>query len=103
MSARGPRWIADIAADAGVDGRAICCNGAVVWDIAERRVLDSHALGSEVAAALVAALRERAQGVAFAIEREQLAIREPAYVPLWDIPDERPRARTRSTPCASLS
>ena len=103
VSARGPRWVGDIAAAAGVDGRAICCNGAVVCDLAERRVLDSHPLRSEVSAALVAALRERAPGVAFASEREQLAIREPAYVPLWHDRRTSVRAGRARRSCASRS
>jgi Cof subfamily protein (haloacid dehalogenase superfamily) len=92
VTARNPRWIGEIAADAGLDGRAVCCNGAVVYDLAARRVVASHPLATEISAALVAALRQRAPGVAFACELETVAVREPAYVPLWTTPDERPRA-----------
>jgi Cof subfamily protein (haloacid dehalogenase superfamily) len=92
VTARNPRWIGEVAAAAGLDGRAICCNGAVVYDLAERRVVDSHPLAGDVARALVEALRRRAPGVAFACELDTVAVREPAYVPLWPTPDERPRA-----------
>ena len=92
VTARNPRWVGDVAAAAGLDGRAVCCNGAVVYDLAERRVVASHPLRSEISSALVTALRGRAPGVAFACELESVAIREPAYVPLWPTPDERPRA-----------
>ena len=44
VTARNPRWIGEIAAHAGVEGRAVCCNGAVVYDLAARRVVASHPL-----------------------------------------------------------
>jgi hydroxymethylpyrimidine pyrophosphatase-like HAD family hydrolase len=91
VSARNPRNVGVVAADAGIDGRAICCNGAVVFDVAEQRVVAAHTLEADVALELVRSLRERAPGVAFACERETLAIREPDYVPLWPSPDEHPR------------
>jgi Cof subfamily protein (haloacid dehalogenase superfamily) len=91
VSARAPRTVVEVAAEARVDGRAICCNGAVVYDLAAGRVVASHPLGTDAAQALVGSLREHAPGVAFACEREAIAIREPAYVPLWPSPDEHPR------------
>lgn len=92
VSARNPRGIRDVVAAAGFVGRAICCNGAVVYDLEEERVVAAHPLAADVGRALVEALRERAPGVAFACELEGFAVREPAYVPLWPTPDERPRA-----------
>jgi Cof subfamily protein (haloacid dehalogenase superfamily) len=91
VTARNPRGLAPVAEAAGFEGRAICCNGALVYDVGARRVVATHELAAEVAGALVAKLRERAPGVAFAVERDSLAIREPAYVPLWPTPDEHPR------------
>jgi hydroxymethylpyrimidine pyrophosphatase-like HAD family hydrolase len=91
VTARNPRGLAPVAQDAAFEGRAICCNGALVYDVAARRVVATHTLAGEVAGALVSTLRERAPGVAFAIERDAVAIREPAYVPLWPTPDEHPR------------
>jgi len=76
VSARAPHWLRPIAADLGLDGYALCCNGAVA---------------PEVAARVVQALRKAAPGVAFACERESMAIREPEYVPLWAWPDMHPR------------
>jgi Cof subfamily protein (haloacid dehalogenase superfamily) len=91
-SARPPHWLADIADDVGAGDIAICCNGAVVHDLREARTLHHFALPSVVGARVVRALRALAPGVAFACEREETAIREPAYDPLWPTPDSQPRA-----------
>ena len=90
-SARPPHWLSEIAADVGTGDLAICCNGAVVHDLRERRTVHHFALPAPVAERVVRALRAVAPGVAFACEREETAIREPAYDPLWPTPDMRPR------------
>jgi Cof subfamily protein (haloacid dehalogenase superfamily) len=89
VTARAPWWISDFVPESS--DVAICCNGAVVWDLHERRTLTEYALGPAAAARIVAALRERAPGVAFACELPIGAVREPAYVPLWPSPDMHPR------------
>ena len=91
VSARAPDWLRPIAADLGLDGYALCCNGAVVYELARERLVRHHTLAAEVAERVVQALREAAPGVAFACERESIAIREPEYVPLWAWPDLHPR------------
>jgi HAD superfamily hydrolase (TIGR01484 family) len=62
-----------------------------VWDSAAQRAHRSYELAPATADRLVRALREAAPGVAFSCERHGVAIREPAYVPLWQTPDEHPR------------
>lgn len=89
VTARPPWWIEDLAPEAS--DVAICCNGAVIWDLHERRPLSEFALQPAAAARIVTALRERAPGVAFACELAIGAMREPAYVPLWPSPDQHPR------------
>jgi hydroxymethylpyrimidine pyrophosphatase-like HAD family hydrolase len=90
VTARAPWWTEELAPQ-GSDV-AICCNGAVIWDLRERRALDWYALQPAAAARIVRALRERAPGVAFACERADGATREPGYIPLWVTPDQHPRA-----------
>jgi Cof subfamily protein (haloacid dehalogenase superfamily) len=90
-SARPPHWLSEIAAEVGAGDIAICCNGAVVHDLREKRTLHHFALPARVGERVVRALRKAAPGVAFACEREHTAIREPAYEPLWPTPDLRPR------------
>jgi hydroxymethylpyrimidine pyrophosphatase-like HAD family hydrolase len=89
VTARPPWWIEELAPEAS--DVAICCNGAVIWDLHARRPLDRYALQPAAAARIVRALRERAPGVAFACERADGATREPDYVPLWVSPDQHPR------------
>ena len=90
-SARPPHWLSEIAAEVVTGDIAICCNGAVVHDLRAKRTLHHFALPALVAERVVRALRAAAPGVAFACEREETAIREPAYDPLWPTPDLRPR------------
>jgi Cof subfamily protein (haloacid dehalogenase superfamily) len=78
VTARGPRTIRDIADELGVDGTAICSNGALVVDLATRRVVRQRLLESEVALELVHALRERLPGIRFAVEHEAFA-HEPGF------------------------
>jgi hypothetical protein len=91
LTARSPRWITEPAAALGVRGVAVCSNGAMVYELESSRVVARHALEAEAIRRLVLALREAAPGVAFACEREDLSIREPAYEPLWASPDEHAR------------
>jgi Cof subfamily protein (haloacid dehalogenase superfamily) len=91
VSARPLMWMREIAAEAGASDLVICCNGAVVHDLAADRPLWHDALPSQAATAIVRALRQAAPGVAFACERGDIQIREPAYQPLWVTPDMHPR------------
>jgi hypothetical protein len=66
---RPARWIPDAAAAAGLDGYAVCANGAVLYDIAADQVLLAHRLDpvllGDIAHAVSAALPE----LAIAVER----------------------------------
>jgi Cof subfamily protein (haloacid dehalogenase superfamily) len=68
----------DIAAELGIDGTAICSNGALVVDLATQRIVRQRLLESEVALELVHALRERLPGILFAVEHEAFA-HEPGF------------------------
>jgi Cof subfamily protein (haloacid dehalogenase superfamily) len=73
VSARGPRGVGEVVDAAGLAGTAIASNGAAIVDLATRRVIRERAIESEVAAALVADIRERLPGVLFGIERDAFA------------------------------
>jgi hypothetical protein len=73
VSARGPRGIVEVVDAGGLTGTAIASNGAAIVDLATRRVLRERAIESELAAALVADIRERLPGVIFGIERDTFA------------------------------
>ena len=73
VSARGPRSVCEVADAAGLTGTAIASNGGAIVDLATGRVVRERAIESEVAAALVAEIRERLPGVLFGVERDAFA------------------------------
>jgi Cof subfamily protein (haloacid dehalogenase superfamily) len=91
VTARRPAWLVEVVEELELTGYAVCCNGAVVYDVDAGEVVSNQPLAPETAERIIVALREAAPGVAFAGERSRLAIREPAYVPFWKSPDEHPR------------
>jgi Cof subfamily protein (haloacid dehalogenase superfamily) len=82
VTARPPRTLRAMAREIGVGGLAICCNGALVYDLDENRIVQHSPLRSEVARGLVVALREEAPGVAFACELGTRYGWEPGYLAL---------------------
>lgn len=69
VTARPPRWLdglVDAVADHGV---VICLNGALVLDVAHRRVLEVHPIADEVVAQVAADVRRELPGATFALER----------------------------------
>jgi hydroxymethylpyrimidine pyrophosphatase-like HAD family hydrolase len=92
VSARSPGWLAPEAAKLGLDGVGICCNGAVVYDYEEGRVLIHRPLKPETAREIVHGLRLAAPGVVFGCERPSGFVAEPGYRPLFRSPDSIPRS-----------
>jgi Cof subfamily protein (haloacid dehalogenase superfamily) len=92
VSARSPGWLAPEAARLGLDGVGICCNGAIVFDYEEDRVLIHRPLEPETARELVHGLRRVAPGVVFGCERPSGFVAEPGYRSLFRPPDSIPRA-----------
>jgi len=74
VTARGPRSVRALAGELGLDGSAICSNGAIALDLASGEVVRMQPLGTEVAARLVRELRSRLPGVVFAAESEEIAL-----------------------------
>lgn len=69
VSARPPRSLRQIGAYIGVEGFAIGCNGALVYDLAADAIVDSWPLASEVATRIVTDLRRTLPGAQFAVEK----------------------------------
>ncbi|MFC4005076.1 HAD family hydrolase [Prauserella oleivorans] len=67
VSGRPPRWIPQVAEQAGLDGYAVCANGAVLYDIGADRIVDVHGLLEP------AELTEVAQALDFALPGCRLA------------------------------
>lgn len=85
VTARPPRFVRALAQELGLSGVAICCNGALVYDLETEALIEHSPLASADARALVAALREAIPGVAFAIESELTYGCEPAYLALGSL------------------
>ena len=85
MTARPPRILRAMAQQVGVTGLAICCNGAIVYDLVTDEIVGHAPLAAATAQRLVAALRTAAPGVCFAVERGLLCGQEPRYAALSPI------------------
>ncbi|MEU6641331.1 HAD family hydrolase [Saccharomonospora sp. NPDC046836] len=67
VTGRPPRWIPQVAEQAGLTGYAVCANGAVLYDIGADRVVDVHGLLDPVM------LRDVADRLTFALPGCRLA------------------------------
>lgn len=68
VTARPPRWLHNLTHVVGPRGVALCGNGAFVYEVATRRILDSHAFDPGVLREVVHDLRAAIPGVTFAAE-----------------------------------
>ncbi|MGH8980451.1 MAG: HAD family hydrolase [Acidimicrobiales bacterium] len=89
VTARPPRWVHEVADQLPRSHPvAICSNGAIVYDVAESRILLEHPISPEACAAIVARLREELPTVAFAAELGLRYGQEPRYMNQWPVPPE---------------
>lgn len=68
VTARPPRWVDHLVDVVGAHGTVICCNGAFVYDVLRRTVIQAHGMPPSVARAIAADLRAALPGVGFAVE-----------------------------------
>lgn len=78
VTARPPRWMHGLA-DIGVEGVALCGNGAFTYDLQARRIVDHTLIPAEDLASLIADLRDRIPGIRLATEGLEGMAREHAY------------------------
>lgn len=88
VSARAPRSIRWVAERSGLDGFAICLNGALIYDLDKDEVTRVWPLDATAVSSAVEALRNALPDICFHWEKESGLGREPAYeslaVPLMD-------------------
>lgn len=82
VTARPPRTLRVMARDAGVTGLAVCCNGAILYDLAADAIMEHTALSATVAQRLIAALRAAAPDICFAVEQGLVYGQERRYAAL---------------------
>lgn len=85
VTARPPRFVASLARELGLSGLAICCNGALVYDLERDALLEHWPLSAEIATALAQALRDALPDVTFAVERGLDYGCEPGYLALGSL------------------
>ncbi|MCX6431130.1 MAG: HAD family hydrolase [Actinobacteria bacterium] len=84
VTGRPPRWMPEIQAAFGI-GRAICGNGAMLYDMAEDKVIEEWLLSVEAQLESVKRLRKLIPQISFAVENHHYFHREKAYIPHWDV------------------
>jgi len=75
VTARPPRYLDPL----GLDGVAVCANGALLYDLSTRQVIEALPLAGELAQRAAAALGVACPGVGFAVETGVHVVFEPAY------------------------
>ncbi|MFF4081570.1 Cof-type HAD-IIB family hydrolase [Streptomyces sp. NPDC001777] len=79
VTARPPRFVDALAVDCGLAGTAVCSNGALVYDVGARAVLESRTLSPEAARKVAEALDGAVDGVGFAVETGHKVVFAPGY------------------------
>jgi Cof subfamily protein (haloacid dehalogenase superfamily) len=85
VTGRPPRWLDAIVDETGHLGTAVGANGAVIYDMADERMLKTHPLQPDVMREIAADLRAKFPAVHFAAEYGNLFAAEPGYVHDWAI------------------
>jgi hydroxymethylpyrimidine pyrophosphatase-like HAD family hydrolase len=117
-TARPPRWVDHLAEVVGAHGTVLCVNGAFVYDVPRRTVVEAHGMPPATVRAIAADLRRALPGVGFAAElpagirseREYPALHpedappDDAYWPIEaiDQPAGKLLARSRQVPDAEF-
>jgi Cof subfamily protein (haloacid dehalogenase superfamily) len=86
VTGRPMRWVNDLHDDIGGHGLAICSNGAVVYEVAERVVRRAQPIGRNILTEVAERLRTGLPGTQFALERTHGFARESTYRSRHDEP-----------------
>ncbi|WNO76491.1 HAD family hydrolase [Streptomyces sp. AM8-1-1] len=79
VTARPPRFVDMLTAATGLVGTAVCSNGALVYDVASRIVVETRALPLPTARQVATALAAAAPGLGFALETGHHLLYEPGF------------------------
>jgi Cof subfamily protein (haloacid dehalogenase superfamily) len=88
VTGRPPRWMGGVVAQTGHRGTALCGNGAIVYDLANERVLQARTLATDVVLEVARRLTETVPDASFALETLAGFRRTPDYVARWDVGSE---------------
>ena len=84
VTGRPPRWMAEIREAFGF-GAAICCNGAMLYDLMNDAVLEEWMISVDDQLEIVRRMRIAMPEMSFAVESNDHYRREVAYLPKWDV------------------
>ncbi|QBX55386.1 HAD family phosphatase [Nocardioides seonyuensis] len=88
---RPVRWMEELWDHVGGHGLAICSNGGIVYDVAQRRVRDVRAVPRQAALTVAEQVRSAIPGTTFAIEHAEGWATEPGFPSHPDDHTERPQ------------
>lgn len=83
VTGRPPRWMGEIR-DAFGFGAAICCNGAMLYDLINDVVLEEWMISIDDQLETVRRMRIALPEMSYAVESNDHYKREIAYIPRWD-------------------
>lgn len=84
VTGRPPRWMPEIKEAFGI-GKAICGNGAMLYDLHNDKVLEQWLIPAEDILEAVKRLRAAIPQISFAVESHSYFHREKIYIPRWDV------------------
>ena len=84
ITGRPPRWMPEIKEAFGI-GKAVCGNGAMLYDLLNDKVLEEWLIEVDVQLEAVKRLRRAIPEISFAIESHNYFHREKIYIPRWDV------------------
>jgi Cof subfamily protein (haloacid dehalogenase superfamily) len=87
VTARPPRWLHDLTDLVGAHGIAIVANGAILYDVTQRKAIRTRLIDPVVALDVAQAIRAEIPEVEFAIERPDRYGQEPRYMNRWPTPE----------------
>ncbi|NLJ53559.1 MAG: HAD family phosphatase [Intrasporangiaceae bacterium] len=90
VTARPPRWLHDLSHVVGAHGIAICGNGAFVYAVERREVIETHCFEQGLLADIIGDLRRAVRGVRLAVETPT----GPVFEANWPDPHRDPVHRS---------
>ena len=84
VTGRPPRWMSEIKEAFGI-GKAICGNGAMLYDLHNDKVLEEWLIPAADILEAVKRLRAAIPQISFAVESHNYFHREKIYIPRWDV------------------
>lgn len=84
VTARPPRIVRDLAREIGLEGVAVCSNGAILYDLAREEILHHSPLGGSLAQRIIQAVRLADPEALFAVEYGHMLGYEPRFPRIFE-------------------